>query len=266
MSKKTSEASAAETGYTKIELKNLREPQQVVRVQFDKDRMNELIESIMKVGVIEPLIVKRVKKGYEIVAGHRRYKASKAAGLKEVPCIIVEDKKNSAEIIKLHENFAREEINMFDEALFIKTMMKKLKMKQKEYGRFIGKSEAYVSDRLAILTWPEFLQRAVQEKKVVYSVARELTRIDDKDVLKAYLGHAAEGGASITVVKQWVEDWLRSVKGDAAVDKRKRADVGGVGGYQVKAPCVVCAGDFKIEDTLTFRLCRECAKTAGLIS
>lgn len=253
------------TNYCKIHLKEINEPNFVVRNEFDKIKLDELALSIKKFGLIEPIIVMKVKDKYEIVAGHRRYKACKLNLMNEIDCKIIDTDKGKHEIIKLHENLLREEVNVIDEAKFLNFIMKKNKMKQKELAKMIGQSDAYVSLRLQILEYDKPLIQAIQNDEITFTVAKELQRIDDKNVREEYTNHAIRSGVTSQVAKGWADSYL------IFKDKPNNDNNNG-NGYDVNVAkqtimvqCFVTKEMFPIEETGTYRISIKAMKEMDLL-
>ena len=116
------------------------------RKEFDGESLNELSHSIKTYGVIQPIIVRKVGSSYEIVAGERRWKASKIAGLKEVPCLVKNIKELEAMKLALIENLQREDLNPIEEARAFKELMDNHKLTQEEVAQVVGKSRSYIAN------------------------------------------------------------------------------------------------------------------------
>ena len=133
------------------------------RRKFDEEKIRELAASIKSKGLIEPITVRHDEKGYVIITGERRFKASQLAGLKEVPCIIKEIGDQEAVTYQLIENLQRENLNPVEEARALKRLTDN-GVKQTEVAKLIGKSQPYVSQSLKILSLPkDILEKALEE-------------------------------------------------------------------------------------------------------
>ncbi len=151
------------------------------RIHFDKDALEELAESIRLHGVFEPIIVKKSIKGYELVAGERRTKAAKIAGLDRIPAIVKEFNDQEMMEIALLENIQRENLSPIEEAKAYKNFMTKMNMTQEELGARFGKSRSYITNILGLLNLPKSVQEDVMENKISMSHARVLSKIEDED-------------------------------------------------------------------------------------
>lgn len=247
-----------------IEMKLIEEPHVKVRTSFDAEKMSELVDSISMLGLLQPILLSPDGKKYEIIAGHRRFLACKRLKLKTIPAVVVGDPQASLDVMKLHENLVREDINVVDEAEFLDKIMTKKKLSQKMLAKLIGRTEGYVSQRLAVIEYPVELREAVQNGEIGFTVARELSRIDDLTTLVGYLVHAKQSGANSTVVKNWVEDYELQKKlaqgGEATSSPTALVGQSDV----VSLPCAVCNEVKVITDTVMVRVCVECRGKLGV--
>ena len=157
---------------TEIELSQIRSNPYQPRKIFDEEALNELADSIKVYGVVEPVILKKSVKGYEIVAGERRCKASKIAGLTTVPAIIKDFTDEEMMEIALLENIQREDLNPVDTAISISNILQVKDMTQEEFSKKFGKSRSYITNLLGLLNLPKSVQELVKNGKLSMSHAR----------------------------------------------------------------------------------------------
>ena len=151
------------------------------RKTFKDESLNELATSIKEYGVIEPIIVKKSIKGYEIVAGERRTKAAKLAGLKTIPAIVKEFTDEDMMEIALLENIQREDLNPIDEAEGISNIIKVRGYTQEEFANRFGKSRSYITNLLGLLKLPQVVKDKVKNNVISMSHARSLSKLDDEE-------------------------------------------------------------------------------------
>lgn len=158
------------------------------RITFNDDALNELAESIKEHGVFQPIIVKKSIKGYEIIAGERRVRASKLAGKITIPAIIRDFTDEQMMEIALLENLQRENLNSIEEALAYKSMLEKLSLTQEELSRKVGKSRSHITNILGLLRLPNEVQDMIVKDEISMGHARVLSKLenDDKIVEMAY--------------------------------------------------------------------------------
>ena len=154
------------------------------RKNFDEDALLELADSIKQFGVLQPLLVRKRKDYYEIIAGERRWRAAKMAGVKEVPVIIKEYTDQEILEIGLIENIQREDLNAIEEAQAYHTMMEKLHLTQNELANRIGKSRTHITNTLRLLNLPEKIQEYVLDGSLSMGHARALITLDKEKALK----------------------------------------------------------------------------------
>lgn len=151
------------------------------RKHFDEEALEELAESIKRYGVIQPIIVVKKDDYYEIVAGERRWRASKKAGLKEIPAIVREGDERKNKEIALIENVQREDLNAYEKALGIKELMDDYGLTQQEVAEILGKSRSGIANTVRILNLDERVLELVKQGKLAEGHARTLLAIEDKD-------------------------------------------------------------------------------------
>lgn len=150
------------------------------RKTFDADALEELKASIIEYGIIQPLIVRKSIKGYEIVAGERRYRAAKEAGFKEVPVIVKDYDDNRMMEIALLENLQREDLTIIEEALAYKSLMETLNVTQDELAKKIGKSRSHIANTVRLLALPEDIIAHINSGELSMGHARALLGLKNK--------------------------------------------------------------------------------------
>lgn len=152
------------------------------RKAFDEDALQELADSIRQFGVIQPLLVKKKDGYYEIVAGERRWRAARMAGLKEVPVIVRDYTDREIMEVSLIENIQREDLNPIEEAQAYQMLIKEFKLKQDEVAERVSKSRAAIANSMRLLKLDERVQKMVIEDMITSGHARALIPIEDKEV------------------------------------------------------------------------------------
>lgn len=151
---------------------------------FDDEALNELASSIKVNGVFQPIIVKKTIKGYDIVAGERRYRASKKAGLTTIPAIVKDFSDEEMMNIALLENLQREDLTAIEEANAYKVMIENTNITQEELANRVGKSRSHVTNILGLLKLPKSVQDMVLYNKISMGHARVLSKLEDKDKIE----------------------------------------------------------------------------------
>lgn len=192
-----------------VNLADLNLPEFEAHKNVSPEHILELSESIKSIGIIEPLIVRTTDSGLEIVAGCLRYHAAKLAGLKAAPCLNMSLDPLAAEIIKLHENIKRIPLDHIDQGNTFIMMQENFSMSEAVIAKHVGKSIAYVSQHISLVRQDNELTLSVKEKRITFSQARELMRIDDPSERHRLLLFCQHNGATISVLHGWVQDFLR---------------------------------------------------------
>ncbi len=166
-------------GIVEIPLDEIRSNPYQPRVIFDSEALEELANSIKEHGVIQPIIVKKGIKGFELVAGERRTRAARLAGLKNIPAIIKEFNDVEMMEIALIENIERENLNPIEEAKAYENILKINNITQEELARKFSKSRSYITNMLGLLTLPDMVIKLVESKELSMGHARALSKLED---------------------------------------------------------------------------------------
>ena len=164
-----------------INLDDLRPNPYQPRKIFDDEALADLSASIKEHGVFQPIIVKKSIKGYEIIAGERRVRASRMAGLTKIPAIIRDFTDTQMMEIALLENLQRENLNVIEEALAYTSMLEKLGITQEELSRKVGKSRSHITNIIGLLRLPKDVQKMVIKGEITMGHARMLSKLEDND-------------------------------------------------------------------------------------
>ena len=153
---------------------------------FKEDSLKELAESIKINGVFQPIIVKKSIKGYDLVAGERRFRASKLAGKQTIPSIIRDFSENQMIEIALLENLQRENLNVIEEALAYKSMIEKLNLTQEELSQKVSKSRSHITNILGLLRLPSEIQKMLINNELTMGHARVLSKLENEEKMLEY--------------------------------------------------------------------------------
>ncbi len=164
-----------------VSLDELRPNPYQPRKVFAPEALEELSSSIKEHGVFQPIIVKKSIKGYEIIAGERRVRASKLAGKETIPAIIRDFTDEQMMEISLLENLQRENLNPIEEAQAYRTMLDKLGITQEELSTKVGKSRSHITNIIGILRLPEEVQKMIAQEKLTMSHAKLLSKLENEE-------------------------------------------------------------------------------------
>ena len=180
-----------------IKLDELRSNPYQPRKNFDEEALQELAHSIKEHGVFQPIIVKKSIKGYEIIAGERRVKASKLAGLTEIPAIIRDFNDTQMMEIALLENLQREDLNAIEEASAYKKLQETLALTQEELATRLGKSRSHITNMIGLLSLPQDIQKYIIEDKISMGHARVLSKLEDHNQQHSLANKIIDEGISV---------------------------------------------------------------------
>ena len=176
------------------------------RKYFDKDALEELSASIAENGLLQPILVREYGEGrYQIIAGERRFRASKLAGLTEIPAIVLEKDDRKAAQIALIENIQREDLNPLEEALAYKSLAEEYDMTQEELSLKVGKSRSAIANMLRLLDLPDEILTLVASKELSAGHARTLLGVKDRDDMILLAQRTVEQDLSVRTLEEEVK-------------------------------------------------------------
>ena len=241
-----------------IPLDRIKDPERPLRTNLTPESVDDLIFSIKEVGIIQPLIVCKSGDGYELIAGHRRLLAAEIVHLVEVPCIVVDAENLDKEVLKMHENIGRQDINPIDWANQLDYLKKQYGLSNAKLAEKIGFSESWVSEHLEILNYPAEVLTAIQQGTLAFSAARELAKIKDNIKRQVYVKAAVRGGVTPAMAVRWKIEANREsmpqqtseeVKEEASTEDKSRLD---------QPVCPVCHEVIAYEDIITLQVHSKC--------
>lgn len=166
----------------KIRLSKIEPNREQPRKDFNEEQLNELADSIRQYGVLQPLLVQRKGDIFEIIAGERRWRAAKLAGLKEVPVVIREYTEQQAVEIALIENVQREDLNPIEEAIAYQRLMKEFHLKQEEIAERVSKNRSTITNSMRLLNLAQEVQQMLIDNQISSGHARALLSLEDKEL------------------------------------------------------------------------------------
>lgn len=206
----------------KISIQKLKPRTNQPRKHFDQDALNDLASSIKEYGLLNPIVVSKVDNTYEIIAGERRYRASKIAGLKEIDAIVRDYSNKEIEILSLIENVQREDLKTLEEARAYKKLSENHNMTQEQIAKTMGKSRSYIANTLRLLNLTDVEKRALDDGKISPSQARTLLSISDQNQRSLTLNDFINGSTNI----RNVEKKVTQTKGKKTPDKASKKTYG----------------------------------------
>jgi ParB family transcriptional regulator, chromosome partitioning protein len=185
------------------------------RKHFDESKLQELAESIKEKGILEPLIVRRTDKGYELIVGERRWRAAQKAGMKEVPVMVKEVKGKEAFEISLIENLQREDLNPIEAAEAFKHLIDEFNLSQEDLSKRIGKDRSTITNILRLLKLPSEVRNQLLQNRITSGHARAILSLEDKEKQKELCALIIKKDLSVreaeAIAKRWSEKPQKTV-------------------------------------------------------
>ena len=191
---------------SKIPVDEIRPNPYQPRKVFNDEALKELSSSIKQHGVFTPILVKKSIQGYDLIAGERRLRASKLAGLKDIPAIIVDFDDQEMMEIALLENIQREDLNVIEEAKAYEKLIQRLGYTQEQLAHRVGKSREHITNLLRLLKLPEDVQEYVVSKQLSMGHVRALLGLKTEANMRKVAKQAIDQGLSVRIVEQIVKD------------------------------------------------------------
>ncbi|MCY7574872.1 ParB/RepB/Spo0J family partition protein [Bacillus pumilus] len=194
-----------------IKIKDLRPNPYQPRKTFDEDALSDLKESIQQHGVLQPIIVRKSIKGYDIVAGERRFRAAQQAGLTTIPAIVREFSETLMREIALLENLQREDLSPLEEAEAYASLLDHLSVTQEELAKRLGKSRPHIANHLRLLTLPDEVQKLIADGKLSMGHGRTLLSLKNKNKLAPLVKKIVDEGLNVRQVEKLVQQLNENV-------------------------------------------------------
>jgi ParB/RepB/Spo0J family partition protein len=182
-------------------------PPSNMRTSIDRDALHELSDDIKKNGLISPITVRPLGDDFELVAGQRRYLAHQIAGILKIRCVV---RALSDDAIMTSENLARVDVNPVDEANHVGRLMTLHNGDIAKVAHIMSRGKAWVEDRIAVATMPDYLQEFLSEGRIKLGAALALVQITDDEVRRVWVGLAVRDGVSVAQALYWLEGWKMS--------------------------------------------------------
>ena len=204
----------------RLDVETIRPNPRQPRRLFDEGALRELAASIRRHGVVQPLVVRRRNDGWELVAGERRLRAARLAGLATVPCVEAQVDERESALLALVENLQRRDLHYFEEAAAIANYLRQTRSTQEEAAAELGRSPSAVANKLRLLRLSPACQALLLEKGLTERHARALLRLEDEEERLAAARRAADRGWNVAQTEQYVERRLQELRTTAPAGRR----------------------------------------------
>ena len=175
------------------------------RKVFRQEALTELSDSIRQHGILQPLSVRRVEGGYELIAGERRLRAAKMAGLTDIPCIVMQMDQQESGMAAMVENLQRQDLDFVEEAMGISCLLTQWRMSQEQVARLLGKSQSAVANKLRILRHSEAVLTALREGELTERHARALLKLPTEEEKLSAITEIVRQGMSVARTEKYIE-------------------------------------------------------------
>lgn len=214
-----------EKGISYININDIKPNENQPRKTFNEEKIEELADSIKEHGLIQPVVLRKSGKGYEIVAGERRWRACRKAGLKEIPCIIKDINDEENMLIAIIENMQREDLNPVEEAEGLNQMIEVFGMTQEQVSKSVGKSRPYITNALRLLKLPEEIRQMLSEGKLSTGHARAIAGVESKAKQIKIAEQVVANELSVRETEKLTKEEKTPAKRPAKRKAEKNADV-----------------------------------------
>ena len=193
------------------------------RKYFDPEAIAQLAESIRQYGVLNPLTVRRLSNGaYELVAGERRLRAARVAGLNEVPCLVISADEQSSSAIALVENLQRRDLDFFEEAYGLKQLIDRYGLTQEEAARKVGKTQSAVANKLRLLRLSQQNVELIRSANLTERHARSLLRLENEEECINATHYIIEHELNVSRTEQYIDKLLQEKEAQAAPQQERK--------------------------------------------
>ncbi|AIM16550.1 ParB/RepB/Spo0J family partition protein [Neobacillus sedimentimangrovi] len=215
------EASKEET-VQEIKLKDLRPNPYQPRKHFQKEAIDELKASIIEHGILQPIIVRKTIKGYEIVVGERRYRAAKEAKLESIPAVVRELSEQQMMELAVLENLQREDLNPIEEGAAYQALMDKLKLTQEEVAKRLGKSRPHIANHIRLLSLPPAVQELISSGKISMGHGRALLGLRQKNKLSQVVEKTIKESLNVRQLEKLIQQLNENVSRETKKPEKKK--------------------------------------------
>jgi len=205
-----------------IKLKDLRPNPYQPRKTFQQEAIDELKASIIEHGILQPLVVRKSIKGFEIVVGERRFRAAREAKLETVPAVVRDLSEQQMMELAVLENLQREDLNAIEEGLAYQTLMEKLKLTQEEVAKRLGKSRPHVANHVRLLSLPPKIQELISNGKISMGHGRALLGLRQKEKLTVVVEKIIKESLNVRQLEKLIQQLNENVPRETKKPEKKK--------------------------------------------
>ena len=229
-----------------------------VRAVISAEGVNGLTSSISRIGIICPIVVQKKNNEYQVVFGHRRYRAACLANLKVIPCIIRSDSDSQIKEISFAENFFRADLSPVEQAAAIKDVIGTGAMTVEQVAQGFHRSEHWVARQVSMLDWPSDVLAAVHDGSMSVAAASNLALVEEDTYRSFLIRNAVESGITARVSASWLQAWRAMAPPEEAVASEPVPEGGQATPAVPQAPCICCAQIQRTDALSSVLVCGTC--------
>lgn len=228
------------------------------RLGGEDEGIEDLVASILRIGIVVPLHVCRKNDEYHLVAGHRRYMAAGRAGLATVPCVIVDSEQAKSSEVAFAENFFRRDLSPLELACAIDDCVRQKIQTVEQLARGLHRSTEWVRRMLAIKAWPADVLEVIHAEKISVAAAHNLAMVSDDTYRRFLVKNAVESGSTARTTAAWLQAWRSMQPAEVAVQAEPAAGESRPMPMVPQAPCLACGQVFRSDELSHVPICAGC--------
>lgn len=236
------------------------------RMHIEAEELVGMTASIVRIGIIEPLIVQSNDTGFRLVSGHRRFEAARKANLKTVPCIVRSDDSTQESEVVFAENFFRKDLSPVELACAIKDTLEKKTMSIGDVAIGFHRSEHWVHRMIAITNWPDDVLQAIHINGLSVAAASNLALVTDDNYRGFLMSNAIENGASARTTAAWLQAFQSMQPPEQAITSEPVPGTPIGPPLAPQAPCLCCAQLLPVNEMSHVPICGPCIQTLRQVS
>ncbi|KKL53581.1 hypothetical protein LCGC14_2274000 [marine sediment metagenome] len=241
-----------------IEMDKIKCGENLGRLDFDDDEVEDLAVSIGRIGLINPIIVRKKDEMFEIIAGHRRYVAAKKCGMETIACYVHEGKETDATEITIAENLFRTDLTPVETACMVNDIINNDIMTLDQVAAAMHRSRRWVQSQVDLLAWPNDVLEIVHKGKLSVSAASNLALVEDTSYRGFLIRNAVESGATARTTAAWLQAWRSLAPPEEAISAEPLPGGSAVIPAVPQAPCLCCGNIQRTDALATVLMCPQC--------
>lgn len=243
-----------------IRIVEIKSEEHAQRIETNEEKMSEIVASIQKDGLLQPLTVRKDEEGFTLVFGHRRLEACKRSGWTEVPCIVAQGDDAKIAGITFAENFFRDDLTSFELAVAIAEEFKSERMTLDQLAVGFKRSVDWVRKQIAICGWPPDVLDALHNSGLSVAAASNLACITEDAYRETLVSQAVDNGATARTTSAWLQAWRSMMPLEQTIEQQPDPSYPQQQPLVPQAPCLACHDVFRTDELSHVPLCSKCIR------